>query len=63
MIPKSDLHEQTGLYLYNNKVWKILGYCLGPSVTMECLSDRGRIDFGLGGALEKEFKLIKEVEE
>lgn len=60
MINAEDLYKQEGLYLYEGKVWKIAAYCPVPSVTMECTTSKERMNFGLGGELEKSFKEIKE---
>ena len=63
MINKDDLLKQEALYIYRGQVWKIAGYCPSPSVTMRCTASGERINFGLGGGTDKEFKMIKEVEE
>ena len=60
MINREDLHKQKATYLFNFKVWKIVAYCPGPSVTMECTTTGKLMDFGLGGELDKEFEEILE---
>lgn len=59
MIDREDLYKQEATYLFNSETWKIVAYCPGPSVTMECITTGKLMDFGLGGELEKEFKEIK----
>lgn len=63
MISEEDLYQQEALYLYEGKVWEILSYCPGSSVTMKCTTSKERMNFGLGGELEKSFKEIKEIKD
>ena len=60
MINSTDYHEQTGIYLYQGKLYRVLGYCLSPSLTMvEIDKPKSRISFGIEGLTNKEFILLK----
>lgn len=61
MINKDVLTKQDTIYLYEGRSWQIFSYCPGPSVTMECVTSKEQINFGLGGELDRKFKKIEEV--
>jgi len=63
MINSTYYHEQTGIYLYQGKLYRILGYCLSPSLTMIEINNidnsEPHISFGIGGSMNKEFIPLK----
>jgi len=63
MINRDDLLKQESMYLYGGKVWKIVSYCPGPSVEMQCITSGEQMSFGLGGLIDKAFKEIKEAKD
>jgi len=58
--PIEDYYEQKVLYLYEGKAWKLIAYCPTPSVTMECVTTKEQMNFGIGGLTARKFKLIEE---
>ena len=61
MIALDDLYKQNQVYLHKGKLYRVLSYCVEPSVTMVPIEGEHRedhINFGISGFTSAEFKPI-----
>jgi len=57
-IESSDYTKQEGIYLYEEKLYRILSYCPEPSITMISLDGTDRKNFGIHGLMSRQFTLL-----
>lgn len=58
-IPPEDYREQRRLYSRKGRgIWKIIGYCETPSITMQNVVTGEKENFGIHGAMAYDFKPI-----
>lgn len=61
MIEQGDCTKQEGVYFYQGRLWRVLSYCPGPSVSLVPVEEKPRlgesnvVSFGLGGLIDMDF--------
>lgn len=59
MIDKNDHLRQTGVYLHEGKLWRIMAYFSGPSIEMHVIGDKKQTkSFGIGSLIDSYFHKI-----
>ena len=59
MIHKEDMTKQEGLYVRDGGgLFRVLGYCESPSLTMVDVATGERVNFGIHGLINHEFQRV-----
>jgi hypothetical protein len=61
MIDSNDYIKQTGVYIKDGHLWRIVGFCQSPSVTMERIGTITEIreSFGIDGFTNSTFSKVE----
>lgn len=58
MVNQDDYRKQTGVYLYEGKLYRILSFCSEPSLEMIGISNGDIKSFGVTGLMNDNFKRL-----
>ena len=59
MVPHEDYLTQKQLYtMHGRGIWRVIGYCDEPSLTLENIITHDRETFGVSGKTNEAFEMI-----